>query len=525
MGVYENAPKVYFDNTGKPAGLFVDVIEEIAKREGWSIDYLKVNWDSGMRLLETGEIDLMPDVALTPDRAQVYLFHETSVLSSWSEVYLPRNELASSFLDLDGKRVSTLAGSIQEKVVSDLAKDFDIQVQLSTYRSFEDAFKAVASGRADAVVANYFIGKDLAAKYKMLPSSVIFNPVRLFFATGKGTGNDSVLLTIDKHLNQMKSDPQSIYYASLKKLYREPVSIVVPPWIKVSLLIIVPILLISMIASIILKRQVDIRTSELRIINHEMEQRIIDRTKELSIAMQKAQEADKLKSAFLAIMSHELRTPLNSIIGFTGIILQELAGPLNQEQKKQLNMVRKSSRHLLSLINDVLDISKIEAGQLDLIQEIFSLRDSISHAIDAVKPMAETKGLELKTIIDNEIDTVLGDRRRIEQVLLNLLSNAVKFTQSGSVLLKCKKAEGWVEICVQDTGIGISDDDAEKLFEPFSQVDTGLTRKYDGTGLGLSICRKLLELMGGSITVDSEPGIGSTFSLRFPMKQEETDAV
>ncbi|MBN2254435.1 MAG: PAS domain S-box protein, partial [Deltaproteobacteria bacterium] len=177
---------------------------------------------------------------------------------------------------------------------------------------------------------------------------------------------------------------------------------------------------------------------ELAVYREHLEILVKERTAELEIAKERAEESDRLKSAFLATMSHELRTPLNSIIGFTGIILQGIVGPLNDEQKKQLNMVRNSAHHLLSLINDVLDISKIEAGQLQVLSEPYDLRQTIEKTVESARPLAEKKGLELTCAISPGIETMTGDRRRVEQVLLNLISNAIKFTEEGSVTIECE---------------------------------------------------------------------------------------
>lgn len=247
-----------------------------------------------------------------------------------------------------------------------------------------------------------------------------------------------------------------------------------------------------------------------------LEQRVAERTAELEAAMEKAREADQLKSAFLAAMSHELRTPLNSIIGFTGIMLQGLVGPLNEEQTKQLGMVRDSAHHLLSLINDVLDISKIEAGQLEMDPETFDVREAIDRARRTLAPLADKKDLpiEVRTLPDDA--AVVGDRRRVEQVLINLLTNGLKFTENGSIRIEGRIAGGMVEIDVADTGIGIRPEDMGKLFKAFQQIDTGLTRRYEGTGLGLSICKKLVEMMGGRIRVDSTWEKGSTFTFTLP---------
>lgn len=245
----------------------------------------------------------------------------------------------------------------------------------------------------------------------------------------------------------------------------------------------------------------------------------------------RAEAADHIKSAFLATMSHELRTPLNSILGFTGIVLQGLAGPLNAEQAKQLGMVRGSARHLLELINDVLDISKIEAGQLDVRDEPFNLRASIERVIGSVAPLAQEKGLALATHLPPGLPEMVSDQRRVEQILLNLLSNAIKFTDRGRVTLTVEMVQDFpslpdappldaVCIRVADTGPGIKPEDLASLFQPFRQLDTGLSRQYEGTGLGLTICRRLAGLMGGKITARSEWQCGSEFIVVLPLRKQ-----
>lgn len=249
----------------------------------------------------------------------------------------------------------------------------------------------------------------------------------------------------------------------------------------------------------------------------ELEQRVTERTAELVVARDRAESADRLKSSFLATMSHELRTPLNSVIGFTGVLLQKIPGPLNAEQEKQLNFVRKAGRHLLALISDVLDISKVEAGELRLAREPFDFAALLARVGAAFALEAGHRGLAFKLVPCPGVVQLTGDTRRVEQVLNNLISNALKFTAHGSITLACEREDHGVLVSVSDTGVGIKAEDLNKLFRPFSQIETGLSGLREGTGLGLAITKHLVEAMGGEVKVESNWGQGSRFSFTLPI--------
>jgi len=522
VGVYENSPKVFTSEQGVPSGIFIDIIRQIAELEGWDLQFLHGSWTEGLDRLEKGEIDLMPDVAYTAAREKTYAFHKTPVLSDWFQVYARKGSGIKSIVDLDGKRVLVLDRSVQQSSFGQMVQGFGIHSILTGLPDYKAIFEKIAADEADAAITNRFYGMAHAAKYGLEDTAIIFNPTKLFFAAPLQHNGGPLLTAIDNHMDRFKQDSQSIYYTSLARWTSEKVSFSLPAWVRITGLVIGVALIMSLFGSIVLKRQVDIRTRELQDINRDMETRIEQRTAELAVAMKKAQAADHLKSAFLASMSHELRTPLNSIIGFTGILLQGLAGPLNEEQKKQLLMVQNSSRHLLALINDVLDISKIEADQLSLSFSTFELKPSIEKTVKLVTPLAEKKGLELKSEIGPDVAAVTTDQRRLEQVILNLLNNAVKFTEKGRVSLVCRTDKDGYLLSVSDTGIGIRAEEIPGLFQPFHQIDTGLSRKHEGTGLGLSICKKLVGMMGGAIEVQSQLGEGSTFTVRFPKNGGES---
>ncbi len=233
-------------------------------------------------------------------------------------------------------------------------------------------------------------------------------------------------------------------------------------------------------------------------------------------ANEKLKELDRLKSLFIASMSHELRTPLNSIIGFTGILLQGLSGPLSAEQQKQLGMVKGSSEHLLALITDIIDLSKIEAGMITVYNEEFDLSDLTREVVRSLGPAAERKGVDLLHEGPRRLP-VVSDRRRVRQVLVNLLGNAVKFTERGSVTVSLEELEGSARVSVADTGPGMRPEDLPKLFQQFSQITTADIPKHEGTGLGLYLSKKLVALLGGQIRAESEYGKGSVFSFTIPV--------
>jgi PAS domain S-box-containing protein len=231
-----------------------------------------------------------------------------------------------------------------------------------------------------------------------------------------------------------------------------------------------------------------------------------------------AEEANRTKSEFLANMSHELRTPLNSIIGFSQVLTDEKFGELNEKQSKYIFNVLKGGNHLLELINNILDISKVEAGNMDYIPETLDVPDTIEDTIVLVQPMAKKKSINLKYTLEPENLEMQIDKMKFKEILYNLLGNAIKFTpQKGEVEVTSKVVDNKIQIDVSDTGIGIPEEKYEEIFAPFTQADFSSTRKFGGTGLGLALVKKYVEMHGGDITLKSEIGVGSTFTITIPI--------
>jgi signal transduction histidine kinase len=242
------------------------------------------------------------------------------------------------------------------------------------------------------------------------------------------------------------------------------------------------------------------------------EQRIQERTRIL-------EAASRHKSEFLANMSHELRTPLNAIIGFSEVLKDQMFGSLNPKQAEYVRTIYSSGHHLLSLINDILDLSKVEAGRMELVLTNFHLPIALENALTLVRERAQRHGMTLELRVDTRLGEFVADERKFKQIVLNLLSNAVKFTsEGGTIMVAARCADEGAEVSVSDTGIGIAREDQEAIFEEFHQVHTSYSGKREGTGLGLSLARRFVEMHGGRIWVESEVGKGSIFTFTLPVR-------
>jgi signal transduction histidine kinase/DNA-binding response OmpR family regulator len=273
--------------------------------------------------------------------------------------------------------------------------------------------------------------------------------------------------------------------------------------------------------------QIQQRDTALQQAHAELEHRVEERTtqlaaanKELDLRNREVERATRLKSKFLASMSHELRTPLNAIVGFSDLLAEQTAGELNDKQKRFVNHIKQGSAHLLRLINDILDLSKIEAGQLELRSERFQISEALPEVLSTIRPLATAKQITVQHTPEADLP-VYADRVRFKQILYNLLSNAVKFTpKDGQISIECAKNGDFITISVTDTGIGIRAEDLEVIFEEFRQVENGKDSTQEGTGLGLAITKRLVEQQGGKISLTSEPGKGSRFAFTLPAGAE-----
>lgn len=499
MGYDANwAPIEYVNEKGKMEGLSVDYMHHLEKLLNVTFEFVSPRpWSEMLQEARAGRIDALSALTETEERAGYLDF--TAPYLSFPMVIVTREDVTfiADMVQLNNKKV----GVVSAYAAAELIRKNYPQIQIVSAKDVRDGLLDVVEGRTDAFVGSlaaisWVIAREGLANLKVSGET----PFAIDLCVGVQKTRPLLLSSIQKALNAIEEEEKA-------EIYRKWFNITYEHKRDYSLvwqILFATVFLVGLF--IAWNRQL---AREVR--------RRKQTEGELKKAMVQAQAADHIKSAFLATMSHELRTPLNSIIGFTGILLQKLAGPLNDEQHKQLSIIRNAGNHLLSLINDVLDISKIEAGQLELFNEPFSMDESLEQVTSTIRPLAEQKGLTLEISGSEKLGVVVGDQRRVNQVLLNLLNNAVKFTQNGKITLTAEKYESHIAIQVTDTGTGIKTADLDKLFRPFQQIDIGINRTHEGTGLGLSICQRLVSLWGGEIDVKSEWGTGSTFSFTIPL--------
>lgn len=500
-------PFEYVDEKGLYAGISSDYVKLLNKRLGINLQVVQdLSWSQAFQKARNGEIDVLPCVGVTRER--LALFNYSQPYISRFVVIVTRRDgpMILQLSDLSGKKVAVERNTFHEGFVKEKTN-----IQPHAYPTMKKALVAVSSAKADAFIgdvaaSSYWIKKMHLTNLK-IAGPADFAPQTLHFAVQKKY--PELISIINKGLESISDEEKTQIRNRWISIEYEPGVDPAVFWRYFSIAAFTGIILLTifLLWNYSLKKEITVRKKA--------EKQIALYAEELKEANLNLETLDKLKSMFIASMSHELRTPLNSIIGFTGVILQGMSGEINEQQKDQLNRVYTSAKHLLDLISDVIDISKIEAGRIDVFPETFNLSELLDEAILNIQPQLAVKSMDIITPETADIQ-VTTDRKRLLQCLINYLSNAVKYSEHGSVTVTVDTFENEVEIKVTDTGIGIPDEEQPKLFHAFERINSRLKVKAGGTGLGLYLTRKLaVDLLQGSVSVESQPGKGSTFGIRF----------
>lgn len=498
VGVYDNPPKVFIDQNGKPAGIFIDIINSIAEKENLQINYVIGDWSNLLDKLEVGEISVMPDVAYSESRNQIFEF-SMPVLSSWVQVYTTQSLPINSIDDLNNKRIGVLKGSVQENFLRELLSNkIDANYQIITLNDYTATINALKDSEIDVIVANRFFYFSELFDDDFVATGVILQLSDLHFAFPKDSSHTRLIKLFDNQLANLKNDPTSSYYSTLQKWFTKQNNTRVPMYIWWALFAISFVLIIVSGFAILLRYKVKEKTKSL-----------VAKNDELIEAIQKAEESDMLKTAFLQNISHEVRTPLNGIIGFSKLLQNEDV-TLN-DIMDYTNIIIKSSERLMNTINDILFLSKIQTNNIVYVPSEFNLSDCFESLSYMYQNDIEEKNLLFEIEKPDDGLIIKSDPILIGVILDHLLNNAVKFTNNGKIICGYNVSGNKLEIFVKDTGIGINEDCLAKIFDSFYQSDSSISRGYEGTGLGLTIVHTTSKLIRSQIKVESEVGKGSKF--------------
>jgi signal transduction histidine kinase/CheY-like chemotaxis protein len=531
IAIYTYPPLFNEKPDGGFEGLFYDLTEDIAEQNGWKREYIHGSWAQCLELLEKGEVDLFPAIAYTEERDKLWDYNKEIVMSSWAVMYAHKDIEASTIVELNRKRIGLLRGDLSAQDFVDISKRLGMETENIYYETLREQFDSLNAGRVDAITTTELhisssVDSNIHPNVKKTP--IIFAPITLQYAVPEGTGGE-LTARIDEYISQSRDNPSSKYNLIIDKWIGGQKGWRISKYIVISLSVAGAIAFIFVIMATILKFQVNRKTDQLEQAKAELENRVAERTRELSRSNEKLKAANKAKSLFLANMSHELRTPLNAILGFSRLLSREENTTASQQEK--LSIINHSGYHLLSMINDVLDISKIEAGRVEIQEDTFNLAALIKEISAMIRSQAEEKHLSVSAETETvSFPFVKADVGKLRQILINLLDNAVKFTDRGEVTIRCSSepTDESPNLCqivieVEDTGPGIDLERKAKIFEPFVREADESIRK--GSGLGLSICQAYAHLMGGALEVESELGNGALFRLRLPAEiTDEYDA-
>ena len=484
----------------------------IAAQEGWEVQYVPGTWNECLARLQNNEIDIMPDVAYTEQRASLYSFSSEAVYVSWSRVYARSGVSIESVLDLEGKKVAVLRGSVNvegPEGIKKLVGAFGVSCSFIETDGYASVFELLDNGEADAGVVSKDFGHLHGADYDFVETAIIFAPSSLYFAFTRGAGLTPQLMErVDYRVREMKADQGSIYYRALEGwMGVKPAGQerdVIPAWVILTFIGVLGLALV--LAGVGLAQRLQVRAKTRALHAATMERRRLE-------------ELDRLKSDLLSMVSHELRTPLSTIKGYSTMLLEYDGRLENEERIKSLESIDRATDRLVGVVDHLLEMSRVDAGLLKLENELADPAALVEQAVAEARLRAPDQRLEAD--VPPDLPPVSMDVNRIRQVLDNLIDNALKYAaDTKGVTVSARRREGELVFCVADHGPGIPAGELQAIFEDVPHQGAAEPPVH-GLGLGLSICKGLVEAHGGRIWAESQPGEGSQFYFTLPLGAQE----
>ncbi|MDE2605783.1 MAG: transporter substrate-binding domain-containing protein [Burkholderiales bacterium] len=487
-GVYDNPPKVTAPASGRPGGIYVQVLDDVAAREGWRVTYVPGTFQEGLDRLERGTIDVMVDVARTPERERTLDFTNEAVLLSWNEVYARRGSDIRNLLDLQGRRVAVLASSVQEKFLLEAVRSFGVSPVIVRFESFEDAFEAVRKGVADAVVANPFFGNTHLRGLE--DTSILFGPTTLHFAVRQGT-HGALIAALDRRLAELRADPGSYFFREQQRLLRVQSPDHIPPWLVPAVAAFLAALVLAIGWAYTLRRDALRLRAALRALE--------DRGVELERANGDLQIVGYS-------LSHDLRSPLAAVQGFVQAVQHNAGAVLGGKEVNYLARSLAAAQRMDRMVRELATLLKLAGEPLRM-----EACDLSALAQDVVASLHERFETAPRITIAAGM-TARADPGYMRIALENLLANAWKFSAAvtePAIEVGRQEGGGRPVFFVRDNGAGFEMAQADRLFRPFSRLHS--ESEFPGTGIGLSIVHRVVTRHGGRIWAEAAPQQGATF--------------
>ena len=530
VGIYQNKPKVFIDSAGKPQGFFIDILNHIASKEGWQLDYVASTWEKNLEKLETAEIDLLLDIAESEGRAELFDFNKEIIFSNWAIVYVQKHSRIQSILDLRGKNIAAVKGDISYQDFRHNLRNLGIYARFVEVDDFSDVFESIAQEKVDAGIISRLYGLQHEDKFNVDRSTVICCPRNLYFAVPKNKNKD-LIEKIDQHLYQLKRDDLSLYYRSLINWIEGISPFKFPAWLSWLLILTGVTLAVFAAGIVILKIQVNVKTAELRKRNEELINEIADRKQAevendmLQVQLIQAQKMEAIGTLAGGI-AHDFNNSLQAITSYVQLMKVEKAR--DSQDSDYLIKISNTIKNANKLTKQLLTVSRKIESKLqptDLNDQILQVQSLLERTIP--------KMIKIELDLGKDLKIIHADSGQIEQVLLNLAVNASHaMPDEGKITIKTRNfgpAEDvqtarwgtdrgeYVLLNMTDTGHGIEKEVKDRVFEPFFTTKA----PGQGTGLGLSMVYGIVKNHHGHIECDSEPGAGTCFRVYFPVSKSE----